>query len=45
MITRPTDSLLEIWNLSGDVRLTGANVESPVADGYPDVVEAGCVKA
>ena len=40
MVACPADSLLQVWKLTGDVWLSGANLESPVADGQPDVVEA-----
>ena len=40
VVTRPTDSLLEVGKLALDVGLPRANLECPVANWNADVVES-----
>ena len=39
VVARPSDGLLEVWKLSRDVRFPRPHLESPVPDGYADVVQ------
>ena len=40
VVARPGDSLLEIGQLTGAVRLAGANFERPISDWDTDVVQS-----
>ena len=44
VVARPSDGLLEVWKLSRDVRLPRPHLESPVPDGYADVVQPAAVR-
>lgn len=40
VVLGPLDSLVEVWELTLDVRFASTDVPSPVAYGYTNVVEA-----
>lgn len=42
MLACPLDALLQVRQLTRNVRLPSADLKGPVSDGYPDVVQT-CV--